>query len=406
MSWITRVDNGMLITCGDGRTFSPLWKKATKVKEYNTAQFDFKEVSGSLVKRGKPRGRKFGIIFWFQGEDHIEQSNSFEASADDSRAWEISHPLYDRLLVQPLSMNIDNSSMNVTQYTVTVIETITEDNPQTTEDPVDKVVNDHTKTGEQLEEVYAITTIPNANDISEMTTNNLQLYEEGKKIAKTTTDYEKYFGLFNEANAAILNATAEPLTAMRKIQAVINAPALFVNTVKARMETLETQFNKLTTSISTVISPSSKKYYESEAGGIVGAMTLASVSNTDYSNRNDVLAVIDQINTAYDTYALNLENLQTDSNNSTESYIPSFDSQRQLNDLVNYTVARLFEITEDARQERLVILEHDDNIINLAHRFYGLEQDDSSIDELVNTNEIGISELLVLKKGRTIKYYI
>lgn len=406
MSWITRVHNQLFITCGDGKTFSPLWKKASKVKEYNTSQFNFSEVSGSLVKRKEPKGRKYGIEMWFQGENHIEQSNSFEASADDSRPWEISHPLYDRILVQPISMNIDNSSMNVTKYSVIVIETITEDNPKTTENPTDKIINYHAETTFQIDKVYASTTIPSASDISEMTIGNFQLYEEGKKIASNTTDYESYFMAYNEANAAILNATAYPLNAMRKIQAVINAPALFANGVKERIEIIKTQFDGLTETIGNVISPSSKSYYESSAGGLMSAMALASVSNADYSNRNDVIEVINTINTAYDIYVLNLENLQTDSNNSPDSYIPSFDSQRQLNDLINYTVSRLFEITEDARQERTIVLEQDDNIINLAHRFYPLQDDDSTIDEFVRTNEIGISELLGVKKGRSIKYYV
>jgi len=73
--------------------------------------------------------------------------------------------------------------------------------------------------------------------------------------------------------------------------------------------------------------------------------------------------------------------------------------------LVNYTISNLFNIAINAKQERSIIVEDDTNLVALAHRFYGLAPDDSTIEDLMLGNKIGLSELLIIKKGRKISYY-
>jgi hypothetical protein len=77
-----------------------------------------------------------------------------------------------------------------------------------------------------------------------------------------------------------------------------------------------------------------------------------------------------------------------------------------LTNLINFTLSNLFNIALGAKQERFVFLETDSNVILLAHRFYGLVPDDSTIDELIEQNEIGLTEILNIKAGRKIIYFI
>ena len=406
MSWVERIKNGIIITTGDGKVYNPLWKNATKTKEYNTTQFDFSNVSGSLVTRQEPKGRKYLLEIYFQGEDNIDQANEFETSADDKRAWVISHPLYDRIVVQPLSMNIDNTSMNVTKFSITVIETITEDNPRTSQDPTDKIIADQAALQEVTAQTYAELVEPEIEDIRDSLATNQKLFEEGKKIAISTEDFEAYFDAFKRANSAIDNVTSDILGAARAIQTLINAPAKFQQTVKNRIQSIENQFQSLSDQISNIFNPNGKTTYEGNSTGLLGAYTLALVTNTDYQTRREVLSYVDKLNDMYQSYLDNLELLQTDNYNSTSSWLPNYENALLLNNLINFTTARLFDIAVDARQERAIILEKDDNIVNLTHRFYGLDEDDENLDLFISTNEIGINEMLIVKKNRVIKYLL
>jgi hypothetical protein len=406
MSWIERLNNKLIITCGDGREFTPKWKNAVKTLEYNVTEFNFPEVSGTLVKRQRPKGRKYGIEFYFEGEDNIEVSNDFEASSNDPRPWVISHPYYDRIVVQPLSLNIDNTKHNSTKITGTIIETITDTNPRTSVDAQDKIIADQGALNTTFEESYVNDVSPVIDDVNQMNENNDALFLEGEKAITDTSDFESYFNAFNTANSAILNAIDEPLTAIRTLQAVINAPALFLVGIELRVETLKTQFEKLLQSIVGITEFSLKKLFENNAGVLVSAMALALVSNSTFSSRTDVFSFIEGLIDDYANYLTNLDNIQSDNSNSPDSFVPDFRSQLLLNDLINFTVSNLFEIAIDSRQERSIILEEDNNIINVAHRFYGLEINDSTIDELISTNEIGLNEYLGLKKGRKIVYFV
>lgn len=406
MSWIERVKNQIIITCGEGSEFRPKWKNAVKTREYNVTEFNFPEVSGTLVKRQQPKGNKYGLEFYFEGDDNIDVSTAFLSAADDPRPWVISHPYYDRIVVQPISLNVDNSQYNSTKITGTVVETITDTNPKTSVNAQDKIIADQNEINTVFEESYANDVSPVIDDVNQMTENNESLFLEGEKVITETSDFESYFNAFNMANSAILNATNEPLTAIRTLQAVVNAPALFVVGIDTRIETMKTQFEKLIQSIVGVTEFSLKKLFENNSGVLISSMCLALVTDAEYSSRKDVVSFIEELVDDYNNYLTQLDSIQSDNANSPDSFIPDFRSQLLLNDLVNFTVSNLFEIAIDSRQERSIFLEEDSNIINVAHRFYGLDLQDSTIDELISTNEIGLNEFLGLKKGRKIVYFV
>ena len=97
MSWLEKVENKLTITCGDGKEYTPNYLAAQKAVEYNIAEFDFPNIEGTYISRKAPRGRKFPLELYFQGEDHLDVADAFELSARDPRPWKLSHPYYDEL---------------------------------------------------------------------------------------------------------------------------------------------------------------------------------------------------------------------------------------------------------------------------------------------------------------------
>lgn len=406
MSWIEQINSDFIITTGDGREFKPQWMNATKGAEFNIAEFEFPNIPGTLVKRSQPKGRRFNLEIFFQGEDNLDVSKDFEISARDPRAWTILHPLYGTLIVQPLGLSIDDTKHNVSKITSTIIETIVEDSPQASIDPIDKITEDKADLDVVFEESFANDVIPSTTDKNTLSTNLNTIFNAGEDLAGDAS--EAYFNAFNAAEAAILDATDEPLDAIRAINTVINAPALFEESVKNRIALFIDQFNRLSTSISTITETSKKKIYESNVGIIISNMALA-VANPiegDYANRPEVISRIDEILSTYNAYIDNLDILQTDNGGNPTSYIPDAESLTALNDLINFAVSNLFDIALNTKQERSIFLEKVSNVILITHRLYGLDIDDILIDQLIDNNNIGINELLQLKKGREILYYI
>jgi hypothetical protein len=408
MSWIDQIKNNILIRTGNGREFNVLWRNAARSQEYNVAEFEFPEVAGTLVRRSKPKGMRYNIEFYFNGENNVDDAEDFRLSADDERPWILVHPFYGSLTVQPISLNYDNTTFNVTKVTGSVVETITEDRPKTSDEPKDRIAAEKIAFDETASAAFANNVDPGITDINQMNANNAVAYAVGKKKVKLTVDSEGYFNAFNTANAKILEASIEPLAAIRQMQTVLNAPAMFVDSVKNRLDIFVNQFTLLRNTIVGITDPNKKRIYETNQGSIISSMLLAAATpqDGDYGNRNDVYATIALILGSYNTYIQDLDDLQTENGGGPESYIPDAGSLIAMNGLLNYTLSNLFNIALDSKQERTLILENDSNLILLAHRFYGLLPDDSTITAFMLQNEIGLNEILQIRKGRKVKYYI
>lgn len=411
MSWIDQALDNIIIVTGDGKEYKPLWREPQKAIEFNVAQFEFPGVAGSLVSRGTPKGRKFPLEIYFVGENHIIESTRFETSCNDKRHWVVTHPYYGVLNVHPTTINIDNTGGNVSKITINLIETIVENNPKGIETPTDKIFQDSDTFSDRMNDAV-VTTVPAPSTLDKnvMTSNVSKIYKEGNKKIKNSLDAESYLNAFNKANAFILRATDDVSKTMTTIQAMINAPFQFIDSVKNRINMLKNQFNKLIGSIENVaklfVRHTEKRIYEHNAALIIISMAKASVKNIDYKSSEEVLSVVDTLLQVHSDFIDTLDVLQTENGGEEDSYIPDADSMVLLQQIVNYTASKLLEITLDSKQERTIILEKDSNIVILAHRFYGLKVDDSTIEYLINTNNFGMNDLVQISAGRKIKYYV
>jgi len=195
---------------------------------------------------------------------------------------------------------------------------------------------------------------------------------------------------------------------MTSIINVINYPSLFVDSIKNRLTLLRNQFNKLSSAVSTLTTPSSKVIYQTHAGALVTSSINTAINPQpgDYNSSNDVLDVITSVVSLWNQYALDLDTLQTANGGNVNSFVPDFDPLFNLNNLVNFAISQLFAMSLTAKQERILFLESDSNVILLTHRFYGIDESNDLIDTFINQNNIGLSEILEIKKGRKIIYYV
>jgi hypothetical protein len=135
-------------------------------------------------------------------------------------------------------------------------------------------------------------------------------------------------------------------------------------------------------------------------------LTAVTPQSNDYSNAVDVLEVSDAIILAFNEYIANLDGLASLDPTQPDAFIPNIDPLQTLQDGVFFTVSQLMTIALAAQQERTYILEEDSDVINITHRFYGLDFEDENINRIIDANNIGINEVLEVKKGRKIVYYV
>lgn len=409
MSWLERIESKIKITTGDGKVYEPLWKNASKSIEFNVSEFNFQDVSGTLVYRGEALGRKFPLEIYFTGENHLDESLAFEDSAKDRRAWVISHPFYDDILVHPVGLNFDNTKYNVSKVTGTVLETLSDIYPKSTINEADKIAQDKEICDEAMaSDFVASVPEPDAATVQNLSENTNKIYNNSVGSTTDTTVAEGFRQALSEANSAIAVATSEPLAAIRAAQAVISYPSQFQTSVQNRLNQLQDNFNKLRDGLINLTGRNDKFLFENNAGTTISTMmsSAATPLEGNYTNRADVLNVIEQIQSNYDQYLLDLDGLQTDNNGTEESYIPNADGLQELSRLYNFTLANLLEIAIGGKQERSLILTAPSNPILLTHRFYGLDELDENLERFINQNNIGISEMLEIKSGRTVIYYV
>lgn len=407
MSWLERAQNNIIITTGDGQTWQPDYFIGKKSIDYNTAVFNFIGVDGSKVERKKVRGGQFKLQLIFQGNDNVDVSDAFELAARDSRPWNVSHPFFGELLLQPIKMVINREKFNVSELIVDVIETIPDDYPQS-------VVNAESK-AQQFFDQYADeseTTFESADfeasDVNTLTENNDQFFNISSPKVTEQDAFNEYFNLFNEASNAILNATAEPLQAISKARAVVTYPALLNETVRVRLNLFIEQLNFINLNFSNIETVNEKKIYENQVGNIVAGMVQTAVTplENDYNNADDVLAISSEVIGYYNGFISNLNELQTETNDLSNSYAPNFESISTLEESVFFMSSQLLNIALGAQQKRVFILDEDSDVITLTHRFYGLDVDDENINEFINNNNIGIKNIFEIPKNTEVIYYV
>jgi hypothetical protein len=405
MSWIEKVQNGLIITTGDSKKYYPAWLNANKGKEFNISEFEFDGQDGTLVKRNRPKGNRYSLEIYFDGADHLDTAKAFDKSADDTRAWVIEHPYYGSIIVQPVSLQLDNSAHNVSKYIIPVIETIVEDFPKVKADPIELI---KLKKGE-LDTSFATTLNAKVKpaDISLTAAKTNKNFKLAVPVMKVPEQFQAYNNLFNIATTAINNATQSPIIAMRETIALINYPVTFSQNVKSRVDLLKQQFETYRETLGN-LGVAGKQIYQNLAGSVVSAMVLASINpfTGDYKNNTAVYAIIDIVVNAYNTYLDDLDKLQSDNGNNPLSFIPDANSLILLNGLFYSGISNLFLIAFTARKERSILCEKDTNLILLTHRFYGLDADDNNIAELMETNNMGLNQILQIKKGSKIIYYV
>ena len=403
MSWRERLDNiQFTITTGDEKQYAPLWKNGEKSIEFNVAKYDFINVEKSFVDRKEAKSAKFPLIFWFQGDDNIDQADEFEISAKDKRAWTIDHPFYGIIKGQPTNLRRVDTNYNVTEVNIDFWESLTDDYPSSNVSVKDEVISRAEVLNETALTFLVENSVPQTEDINKIS----------DLVGSVSSKFEASKDLFNEYNAKVSKAVAladnlvtDAQSSLAAFQDIINFPANFVDSVKNKISSYVDSFESMKESIDNLFS---KYSFESNASSVIAGMCLTAINSneTDFITRDDIEAVNDQLLTTYNEYLQIIDENQVEIYDTNNAWVPNLPIQLQLQNLVTYTSNSLFLLSFDARQERSFQLTKDSNLILLTHKFMGLDAEDKNIETFRIINNIRTKELYKIKQGRVVKYFV
>ncbi|MBP1638985.1 MAG: hypothetical protein H6Q17_568 [Bacteroidetes bacterium] len=417
MSWQDRLNNiAFSITMGKGKmargrerakpmTFYPkLIVNYQENVEYNGTEYDFVGIPGSLFLRKLPKGRSIPLEFAFVGKDNDKEANGFEYQAAIPAEWTVTHPFYGKFHCQPLSLSMDNSGLDSTVIKITVIETNFNATSKSSNFP-----KAQTRLKENIELISArslavgASTPMNAKELEQATSMTKKIGTLSEAVLKTSSELKTYKSFLSNALNAIDGATALTTGYLTYIRSLINLPATVSGDIKSRINCIEGIFSSLVSDVSGTVKLS---YFQKLFFNLLGVNCISAIStalqtqNTgDLQTRVEITFYLNKLKSDYATFLSTLYSTET------TSFTPDHDLMFDLNSTVQLTQFYLYSVLMSAKQERTYYPSSDTNLLLLAHRLYGSASEDN-MSQIKSTNKIGLSEILNIKKGRKIIYYV
>ncbi len=400
MSWKETIENKQFkITTGDGREWQPQWLLGESSIEYNTTAYNFINLKGTLVDRKKPNSRKVPLSVWFQGEDNITQTDNFLKSAEDPRPWEVVHPILGTITGQPISITRNDGSLNATELKIDFWETIVVDYPDneiSVRDRISAKSIDVRSAG-----ISSYTAVPTSADVLKLKAATEQVKGPFLNLAG-----DKKIAYENAASASLKSAdnlVSDKRTALRNQQELFTIPVDFEAGINSKVNAFKRAFRNL----DSINSKNDKFFYESQGATALASLCecVVTVDEGEYPSRRNIEEVVTLIVELYGEYILTMDNALVDIYDVDNAWNPDANLQTELNDLVLDTISNLQAMAFETKQERVIYLEKDSNLILLTHRYLGLDENDENMETLRQLNNIKNHEVLLIRKGREIKFY-
>lgn len=421
MAWQEDVMFNIRIVTGDGRHWEPLMKNPKFDLNFNAVPVQYNDIRGADVKRGEVAYKIYRMTIYFQGDNNLKDMRDFMKSSENRSRWTIFHPYYGEIKCHPDKVAVNNSSDNVSIVSLTVYETIDFEKREAdersrksdAEEGINSTSNDLINNG--AENTYGR---QNSQTSKTATDNISQAYD----IA-SATDQDKLniVEAINKFQTKLNTIGTKPVEYFELLAYLFRTPTRYMNTITNRMEVIKGAYINFKLAYNGATEKDYKQYFENAAGILVLALAEASIIpqseiakeqdiefdgvEKEYETRSGVLKLIESINETYNDYVDTLNTFYSEKDNQAGSYYPSYKTINSLNKSIKLITSTLFSIAAGAKQERNQYIANDKSLLVAVNEFYG-KVDKNTIMSFVANNKLSGKELLLIKGGKTLKYYV
>ena len=414
MAWTDRIREAAY-TSPSGTRLTFDYENVSVTVEKKTMGFEFPDADGTFVQDLGNTGRRYPLRVFFWGSDYDLEAEAFEAALLERGAGKLEHPIYGTVDVVPFGAITRRDDLktgaNQAIFEITFWQTIGLIYPKSQSDPASEVIESvdeyNVAASEAFEEAVSLDSA-----VEEVTFKNeylaiLDTVSAGlQAIADTEEAVKKQFeAVVDSINQGIDVLISQPLTLAFQTAILIQAPARALTSITARLSAYRDLALSIISGDGGVVSPSTDSSASNEFHtndlyvSTYSTGSVVSVVNHEFTTKSEAIEaaefVLEQLDSVTNWRDANFQSL---------GEIDTGGAYQQLQSAVALTAGFLVELSFSLKQERRVVLSRDRTIIDLVAEFYG--EVDTQLDFFINSNDLSGSEILEVKKGREVVYYV
>ena len=428
MAWQDRLRESAY-TGASGKRLPFLFEESQEEFTHKGTPVEISDADGSYTKPMGITSRRYPMKVILSGENYDAQANDFMDLLAERGEGVLEHPVYGRKSVVPVGLvrRTENLSNQANQAIIEVefFETTgvlysdkSQDSKFLQANAVDMADTAHAEQvlidGVEITEspVYAA----KYSSVKELAGATIGSIEQKSNINSESLDAGGYNSLtlngFNASYSAISDSIdrgksvlfADPLTLAMQTQKLISQPSNYSKGFNNRIDGYSTFLDKVlkTDPLTNEPTPATTEIDLAivDLFASAGITSLAvSATKTEYQNRSDavemaekLLEFSDKLSYYRDQSYLNVDKIDTG--------ISWGEVQRAISISTGILIEQSFKLS----QKRSVVLSSARSIIDLVYELTGAV--DESLDEFISENDLSGDEIIEIKKGREIVYYV
>lgn len=420
MAWQDRLRDAAYISPSKKR-YAFSFEVVSSEIDKKTASFDFVGVDGTYVQDNGHSGRRYPMQCIFWGDNHDQEAATFELALLERGTGRLEHPFYGTFDVVPfgtITRRDDlKSAANQTIIETTFFATIGLIYPSASLDPSQNVQSsidglDGASAGQFSTSVSVKTSIERGNlkarfdQFIKITESSLN--EASSKVAEVRHGFTD---LQNGINEGIDVLIGQPLLLAQQVVNLIKAPSRAAAGIRSRLDGYSNLASSIINSAAgrpqdflSPILPGRKTKIKNDffAADLFATNAInglaSSVLNYSFQTKPEALNAAQTILDQYDTVAAWRE--------SCFDFLDEIDvgeNYQALQNTAALAAGYLIDLSFNLVPERIIVLDRERTIIDLAAQLYGSVDD--KLDFLISSNNLSGSEILELPRGRQIRYY-
>lgn len=414
MAWDDRIREAAYTSPSGARSVFN-YEDVSRQTDKKTTGYEFPDADGTYVQDLGRSGRRYPLRVLFWGDDYDQQSDAFEAGLLERGTGRLEHPIYGTVDVVPFGTITRRDDLktaaNQSVIEVTFWETTGLVYPSGQRDPASAVLSAVDEYNAAAAAQFAeATSLGTAVEAATFKGDYQSLLDSAKAGLQTAADAQddvrqQFDAIADSINQGIDVLIAEPLTLAFQTTQLLQAPALALANIEARLDAYASLADSIISGDGATADPGldSRSANQFHAKDLYASTyvtgSVVSVVNSRFTTKSEALQAADGILAKFEGVTD-----WRDNNFESLAEVDTGGAYQKLQEAVALTAGFLVDISFSLKQERRLVLDRARTIIDLAAELYGSVDD--QLDFLINSNSLTGSEILELPKGRGIVYYV